>query len=92
MINDLTDEIFWIFTIGCCILFIMRLLSPPPRHKVDQKQDLNTLRPRRVHAVAAFRHWTKTRPSSHIKFQSAIRRELYSLNRNCRVCFPAYTG
>ncbi|ERI11946.1 hypothetical protein CN878_14905 [Ochrobactrum sp. 695/2009] len=47
MINDLTDEIFWIFTIGCCILFIMRLLSPPPRHKTDQAQDLNTLRPRR---------------------------------------------
>lgn len=30
MINDLTDEMFWLFTIGVCILFIIRLLSPPP--------------------------------------------------------------
>ncbi|EFG35687.1 hypothetical protein BAZG_01972 [Brucella sp. NVSL 07-0026] len=37
MINDLTDEIFWVFTIGCCILFFLRLLSPPGAEKFKLK-------------------------------------------------------
>ncbi|APY15274.1 hypothetical protein GJU94_11840 [Brucella sp. 10RB9214] len=37
MINDLTDEIFWVFIIGCCILFFLRLLSPPGAEKFKLK-------------------------------------------------------
>ncbi len=35
MINDLTDEIFWVFTIGCCILFFLRLLSLPEQRNLS---------------------------------------------------------
>ncbi|MBC2887174.1 hypothetical protein H7Q97_17480 [Ochrobactrum sp. CM-21-5] len=46
MINDLTDEMFWLFTIGCCILFILRLISPPP-HKNHQADEVQLQKPRR---------------------------------------------
>lgn len=46
MINDLTDEIFWVLTVGLCILFIIRLLSPPPGDPA-RTDDLTKLSPRR---------------------------------------------
>ncbi|NNU61889.1 hypothetical protein [Ochrobactrum soli] len=54
MINDLTDEMFWLFTIGVCILFFIRLLSPPP--PMRSKTSAQTLpRPRWRSRRRAFR-------------------------------------
>lgn len=64
MINDLTDEIFWLFTVGVCILFIIRLLSPPPEHKTSAKPHSMQPKPRYRSRRRAFRErWHTHRQS-----------------------------
>ncbi|MBN9044072.1 MAG: hypothetical protein J0H18_00195 [Rhizobiales bacterium] len=55
MINDLTDEIFWLFAIGVCILFAIRLLSPPPAER-DAAANLLLRKPRRRSRRRALRN------------------------------------